>query len=260
MYKICPKSLFVGQKIVYLPSCQSTNDEAAGLLLTQDLPEGTVVVTDRQTAGRGQRGNQWEAEAGQNLTLSLVLTPTFLTATEQFWLNMAVSLAINDTLTPLLPGGGLTIKWPNDVYVYDKKLGGVLIENTLQGYTLAHSIVGVGLNVNQMQFSLPTATSLLLENYVGNPTSDGYVLPALLTTLCEQLEKRYLQLRAGKRSQLRETYLNHLYRYQQPHPYEADDHRFIGTIVDVDDLGRLGLWIDGEVQYFGFKEVRFVGS
>jgi BirA family transcriptional regulator, biotin operon repressor / biotin---[acetyl-CoA-carboxylase] ligase len=258
LYKICPNSLFVGQKIVYLPSCQSTNDEAANLLLTDDLPEGTAIVTDQQTKGRGQRGNRWEAEAGQNLTVSFVLKPTFLVAQEQFWLNIAVSLAINDLLTPLLPAGGLRIKWPNDVYVFDRKLGGVLLENTLQGYSVGHSVVGIGLNINQTAFGLPTATSLQLEA----PIETGYQLPALLTALCEQLEKRYLQLRLGRsdaqRTQLRATYLNHLYRFGQPARYEADGEPFVGSIIDVDATGRLGIWHAGQVRYFGFKEVSFM--
>jgi BirA family transcriptional regulator, biotin operon repressor / biotin---[acetyl-CoA-carboxylase] ligase len=253
LYKICPKSLFVGQKIVYLPSCQSTNDEAANLLQNSDVPEGTIVVTDRQTQGRGQRGNQWEAEAGQNLTVSFILKPTFLAATEQFWLNIAVSLAINDTLAPLLPGGGLTIKWPNDVYVYDRKLGGVLVENTLQGYTLGHSIVGIGLNVNQTAFGLPTATSLQLET----PTDTGYTLPPLLATLCEHIERRYLQLHSAQRTQLKTTYLSHLYRLNQPARYEANGETFTGSITEVDATGHLGIWHDGQVRYFGFKEVSF---
>ncbi|ARK13277.1 biotin--[acetyl-CoA-carboxylase] ligase [Fibrella sp. ES10-3-2-2] len=254
MYKIYPKTLFVGQKIVYLPSCQSTNDEAARLLSQEDLPEGTIVVTDQQTQGRGQRGNQWEAQPGQNLTFSLILTPSFLSAAEQFWLNMAVSLAIQDTLSPLLSGRRLTIKWPNDVYVEDRKLGGVLIENTLQGYVLGHSVVGIGLNVNQVGFNVPTATSLLLES----PIADGYTLPSLLTVLAEQLEKRYLQLRAGHRNVLRATYLQHLYRYQTPHTYMADEVLFTGTIVDLDPTGRLGIMTKEVVRYFAFKEVTFL--
>ena len=257
MYKICPKTLFVGQKIVYLPSCQSTNDEAARLLAHQDVPEGTLIVTDRQTQGRGQRGNQWEAQAGHNLTFSLVLRPTFLPAAEQFWLNMAVSLAIQDTLSPLLPGIALTIKWPNDVYAADRKLGGVLIENTLQGYNLAHSIIGIGLNVNQLTFSVPTATSLLLESAQLAPTPTDYSLPGLLTTLCEQLEKRYLQLRAGGRAVLRTTYLSHLYRYRQPGTFIADGQPFTGTITDLDPTGRIGILTTGGVRYFAFKEVAF---
>lgn len=254
MYKIYPKTLFVGQKIVYLPSCQSTNDEAALLLSQEDVPEGTIVVTDQQTQGRGQRGNQWEAQPGQNLTCSLVVRPTFLTAAEQFWLNMAVSLAIQDTLSPLLASSGLTIKWPNDVYVHDRKLGGVLIENTLQGYVLGHSIIGIGLNVNQAIFNVPTATSLLLES----PAPDGYSLSGLLTSLAENLEKRYLQLRAGHRNVLRATYLQHLYRYQQPHTYLADDQPFTGIITDLDPTGRLGILTDGVMRYFAFKEVVFM--
>ncbi|MEZ0486480.1 biotin--[acetyl-CoA-carboxylase] ligase [Fibrella aquatica] len=261
MYKIYPKTLFVGQKIVYLPSCQSTNDEAARLLNQDDptstghtIPEGTIVVTDQQTKGRGQRGNTWEAQSGQNLTFSLVLNPHFLAASEQFWLNIAVSLAIQDTLTPLLSTAGLTIKWPNDVYVYDRKLGGVLIENTLQGYALAYSIVGIGLNVNQLAFSVPTATSLLLES----PIPDGYSLPGLLTALAEQLEKRYLQLRSGHRHVLRAAYLQHLYRYQIPGTYLADDQLFTGIIVDLDPTGRLGILTEGVTRFFAFKEVSFV--
>ncbi len=254
MYKIYPKTLFVGQKIVYLPSCQSTNDEAAQLLGQKDVPEGTLVVTDQQTRGRGQRGNQWEAQPGQNLTVSLVLKPIFLAPPDQFWLNMAVSLAIQDTLAPLLSATELTIKWPNDVYVRDRKLGGVLIENMLQGQTLGHSIVGIGLNVNQLDFNIPTATSLLRES----PAPEEYSLPGLLTALAEQLEKRYLQLRAGHRDVLRAAYLQHLYMYRQPYFFIAGAHGFTGQIVDLDPTGRLGILTHGIVRYFAFKEVKFV--
>ena len=212
-----------------------------------------MVLTAYQTQGRGQRGNTWVVQPGQNLTFSLILQPTFLQATEQFWLNMAVSLAVYDALAPLIPAG-LQVKWPNDIYVNDRKLGGILIENSLQGYHLAHSVVGIGLNINQIQFSHPTATSLLLET----PLEDGYHLPALLTTLCEHLEKRYLQLRTGHRDTLRASYLQHLYRFQQEHTYEADGHHFRGTIVTIDPTGRLGILADSVVRYFAFKEVGFI--
>lgn len=253
MYKIYPKTLFVGQNIIYLPTCQSTNDEALQLLTDGAAFEGDIVATDQQTQGRGQRGNQWQAQSGQNLTFSLVLQPTFLQAAEQFWLNMAISLAVYDSLTPFI-AAGVCVKWPNDIYVNDRKMGGILIENALQGYSLAHSVVGIGLNINQTQFGYPTATSLLLEA----PFEEGYHLPALLTTLCEQLEKRYLQLRSGQRDTLRASYLQHLYRYQQQRTYEADGQHFQGTIVTIDATGRLGILVDGTVRYFAFKEVSFV--
>lgn len=256
MYKIYPKTYFTGQIVRYLPSCQSTNDEAAGLIARTDPAEGTLVITDQQTAGRGQRGNQWEAQAGQNITSSLILLPTFLRATEQFWLNMAVSLGIYDTLHPLLGkrASALRIKWPNDIYIGHRKMGGILIENSIQGYQLATSIIGMGLNINQTQFGYPTATSLQQEA----PLPDGYDLPGLFSLLCEKLEARYLQLRTGHRDSLRAVYLQILYRYHQEATYEADGERFRGTITGVDEAGRLIINDQGRERVFGFKEVVFL--
>ena len=215
--------------------------------------EGLLRITDHQTAGRGQRGNVWEAEPGQNLTVSLLLKPTFLTAAEQFWLNMAVSLGLYDTLLPLT-GPDLRIKWPNDLYVGDQKLGGMLIENTLHGYLIAWSVVGMGLNVNQILFQNDTATSLQLLN----PLPAGYDLPGLLSRLCETLEQRYLQLRSGRRNDLKVDYLQALYRYGKEHRFSSAGRQFWGTIVGVDPTGRLILSENGQLQYFGFKEVAFV--
>ncbi|CCH55522.1 biotin/acetyl-CoA-carboxylase ligase [Fibrisoma limi BUZ 3] len=253
MYKIYPKSFFVGQNIKYLPSCQSTNDEAAQLIAQHDPAEGTIVITDRQTAGRGQRGNHWEASAGQNLTFSLIVRPTFLNASEQFWLNTAVSLGIFDTLSPLL-GDGLRIKWPNDIYVEKQKLGGILIENILQGYNLAWSVAGIGLNINQTEFMYSTATSLQRQV----PLPSGYDLPGLLAQLCEKLEQRYLQLRAGQRATLRAAYLQTLFRYQEEHWFSANQESFRGLITGIDEAGRLAIAVDGRIRYFGFKEVEFI--
>ncbi len=253
MYKIYPKTLFLGQITQYLPSCQSTNDEASVLIAQTDPNEGLLVITDNQTAGRGQRGNSWEAQPGQNLTFSLILNPSFLSANEQFWLNMAISLGIYDTLQPLV-GPDLCIKWPNDVYVRDQKLGGILIENTLHGYRIARSVVGIGLNVNQTEFGYSTATSL--QNQA--PLQNAYDLPGLLSRLCETLEQRYLQLRSGQREVLRTDYLQTLYRYQQRHPFESEGQSFQGTIIGIDATGRLAIADDEHVRYFGFKEVSFL--
>lgn len=255
MYKIYPKTLFAGQIIKYLPSCQSTNDEASDLIARSDPAEGTLVVTDYQTAGRGQRGNTWEALPGQNLTFSLILKPTFLRATDQFWLNIAVSLGITDTLQPLL-GDALRIKWPNDIYAGDRKLGGILIENTLHGHHLAWSVIGIGLNVNQTEFAHPTATSV--QEQV--PLPNGYDLPGVLGSCCERMEQRYLQLRSGQRDNLKSNYLQLLYRYQAAHQFESSGRIFKGTIVGVDPSGRLAIAEAGQVRHFGFKEVAFLMS
>lgn len=254
MYKIHPKTLFVGQISQYLPSCQSTNDEASALIAHPTAPlEGTLVVTRQQTAGRGQRGNVWEAQPDQNLTFSLILKPSFLTATEQFWLNMAISLGIYDTLRPLI-GDELRIKWPNDIYVGNQKLGGILIENTLQGYTIAWSVVGIGLNINQTEFQYPTATSLQQHAFLPN----GYDLPGLLEQLCLTIEQRYLQLRSGERDALKINYLQTLYRYQETQRFESAGRSFEGVIMGVDETGHLAITENGRVHYFGFKEVAFL--
>ncbi|MFD2933525.1 biotin--[acetyl-CoA-carboxylase] ligase [Spirosoma flavum] len=252
MYKIYPKTLFIGQIIQYLPSCQSTNDEASTLIAQTDPNEGLLVITDNQTAGRGQRGNQWEANPGQNLTFSLILKPSFLTATEQFWLNMAISLGIYDALQPLV-GEPLRIKWPNDIYINDQKLGGILIENTLHGYGIAWSVIGMGLNVNQTEFGYSTATSL--QNEV--PLPNAYDLPGLLSRLCETLEQRYLQLLSGQRDTLKNNYLQILYRSKEEHNFESEGQPFLGTITGIDTNGRLAISVDGQERYFGFKEVTF---
>lgn len=253
MYKIYPKTLFIGQIVQYLPSCQSTNDEAADAIAHERASEGLIVITDRQTAGRGQRGNHWQAEPAQNLTFSLVLRPAFLSPPEQFWLNMAVSLGIADALDPLT-GSRLRIKWPNDLYVDDQKLGGILIENIVQGHTLAWAVAGIGLNINQVTFSYPTATSLQALF----PLPGNYNLPGVLTMLAESIERRYLQLRAGQRESIRAAYLQRLFRYQEAHYFRAQGVLFRGTIIGVDPTGHLAIQVDDEVNYFGFKEVEFV--
>ncbi|GAB3935043.1 biotin--[acetyl-CoA-carboxylase] ligase [Larkinella terrae] len=253
MYKFRPKTLFLGQNINYLPTCQSTNDVAASLITSETVLDGTVVITCNQTAGRGQRGNQWEAQPGQNLTFSVILQPTFLQASDQFWLNIAISLGISDWLATYV-GNRLKIKWPNDLYIQERKVGGILIENTLYGYTIAWSIVGIGLNINQSRFQTPTATSLINET----PNEQDFVLPELLPGLLESLERRYMALRAGQRDVLKTNYLQLLFRYQEESEFMANGERFWGIIVGVEETGRLAIQVGETLRNFAFKEVEFV--
>jgi len=246
-----PNTLFMGQQLFFLPVCESTNSEAQQLLIKNEATEGCLVLTAQQTSGRGQRGNSWEAEPGKNITLSVILSPTFLAARHQFLLNMAVSLAVLD----LLRGQGLAqaqVKWPNDLYFEGKKLGGILIENTINSYYLQHSIIGIGLNVNQLQFQFSTATSLA--------ACVGHMLDVetLVAQLMELLEKRYLELRNGKTDRLKYEYLQALFRYQETHTYIVDNRRVQGQIRGIDDDGRLAVEMEGLLRYFSFKEIAFV--
>jgi BirA family biotin operon repressor/biotin-[acetyl-CoA-carboxylase] ligase len=250
---ISPTTLFTGQQLIWLPACPSTNSEAQQLLRENRASEGCTVITDDQFAGRGQRGNQWLAAPGENLTLSIVWLPTFLDASQQFLLSQAVALGVHDWAETLLqPSDKLRVKWPNDLYFGTQKFGGILIENSLSGAKIQSSIVGIGLNVNQRHFAVPTATSL------GVLTGRYFQREPLAARLLECLEKRYLQLRAGQVGQLRRDYLAALYRYQEVHEYEVAGRRVRGQIVGVEPDGRLAVEIDGQVQRFGLQEIKYV--
>ncbi len=250
--EIRPQTLFTGQQLIWLPACGSTNAEAQRLLGENRASEGCTVATDHQTAGRGQRGNRWEAAGGENLTLSVVWFPTFLDAGQQFLLSQAVALAVHDWAAALLgPSSALRVKWPNDLYYGPQKLGGILIENALSGQQIQHSVVGIGLNVNQLGFEVPTATSL------AGLTGRAYDLGPLAAHLLECLERRYLQLRAGRVGALRQTYLQALYRYRELHTYEVAGQRVSGQIVGVGEDGRLAVEIGGSVRWFGLQEIRY---
>lgn len=251
---ISPQTLFTGQQLLWLPECPSTNSEAQALLVQNRASEGCTVITGYQSQGRGQRGNQWHVAPGENLTLSVVWMPTFLAAGRQFLLSQAVALGVHDWASALLgPDPKLKVKWPNDLYFGNQKFGGILIENSLNGTKIQHSIVGIGLNVNQQQFPITTATSL------GQLTGRAYALDTLAARLLESLERRYLQLRAGQVATLRADYLRTLYRYQETHFFEIDGQRVAGQIVGVEEDGRLALALGSkELRRFGMQEIRYV--
>ncbi len=253
MYDSCIKTLFFGKKIVYLPTCHSTNDIAAELVRNGQVTEGTVVITDEQTAGRGQHGTNWLTNRGQNFTLSLVLMPTFLALTEHFLLSQAIALGIRNYLAEFTKNA--EIKWPNDLYVNDLKIGGILIENALHGARLAHSVVGIGLNINQSNFSAVASdrvTSLRLE------TGMTFHLAEQLPMLLRSLERSYLRLRAGQSENLRREYRQHLLGFGQKRTYAIDGQRVEGTILGVSLAGKLRIELaDGVQREFDIKEIKW---
>ena len=251
MHKIFAKTLFLGKRVVSLPQCHSTNEEASELIASNRESEGTVVITEYQLAGKGQRGNMWESERGKNVMISIILNPRFMNPTAQFALHTICSLAIYDSLFPLL-GNKLKIKWPNDIYYGDKKICGILIENSVRGNTVDSSIIGIGLNVNQVVFTTPNATSLkeiMLEEI------DRY---DLIENILLHLEKRYLQLKSNKTLELRMEYKLKLYRLNESHLFTNDQGKFLGEIRGVNEFGSLLIEDDTEVKSYNFKEVKFV--
>lgn len=253
MYKIPARTVFIGKNLIYVPECHSTNDLAAVSGASKAVPEGTVVITDHQTAGRGQHGNSWLTEPCKNLTLSIVLKPGFLLPRDQFNLNIAISLAVYDFLSLNLDVPSF-IKWPNDLIVRDKKITGILIENQVMGSRIVQSVVGIGINVNQQRFPIPAATSMSLvaDNKI-------FLLPDLLETLLEQIEFRFVQLRSGRITQMKEEYLRHLYWFGEERYFESQGERFEGIITGIDVAGRLQLKSGDATRTFQVKELTFVG-
>ena len=247
--------LFVGQNFVTIKEVDSTNNFLKELVSnSKPLIEGTVIMAEKQYAGRGQQQNGWHAEAGKNLTFSLLLKPSFLPVTAQFDLVRAVSLGVFDALESFL-GDKLKIKWPNDIYYADQKLGGMLIENMIQGGQIKNAIIGIGLNINQEKFpdNLPNAVS------VKQILQQDYDLKVLLSEICRHIEAYYLNLKAGKISFVRNAYLSRLYRLNEEKVYRSKDGEFTGVIKDVKDNGILVVKNNnGEELEFSLKEIEFV--
>ncbi|HOX83501.1 MAG TPA: biotin--[acetyl-CoA-carboxylase] ligase [Chryseolinea sp.] len=250
MYKIPANTVFMGKNLVFVPECHSTNNLALQLCQQRATSDGTIIITSNQTAGRGQRGNTWYVEPGKNFTFSCILKPTFLAIKDQFHLNIIASIAIHDYLIEKT-NETIRIKWPNDVMVNDKKIAGILIENQIQGNSFSSCVVGIGLNMNQESFIIDTAISLFQLNH---QVCD---LEVELESLLHKLEARYLQLKSGKQNTLLADYLNVMYRRNELHTFVSNDLSFEGTIVGLDDLGRLKISTQNGERVFGMKEIQY---
>jgi BirA family biotin operon repressor/biotin-[acetyl-CoA-carboxylase] ligase len=251
LYKIPAKTFFIGKNLIYVPQCHSTNVLAAQILQQPSAHEGIVVITDKQTKGRGQRGNLWITEPGKNLTFSIILKPAFLIPVEQFHLTIAISLGIVDCIKSFFKLTA-SIKWPNDIIVGGKKVAGILTENQLRGNKIIHSIVGIGLNVNQE--SLPIATAASLFQMTGKSCDLSLVLNELL----EHIESRYIMLRNGRTKELTHDYLKVLYWKDEEHVYFSKGKRLKGVIKGISKTGKLVVETDHGEQLFDIKEIEYL--
>lgn len=225
------------------------------------IPPMTMLIAHGQTAGRGQRGNSWESEPGRNLTFSLYISPVPTPPAEQFLISEAFALAFTDLLDDY--GIPATIKWPNDIYVDDGKICGILIEHSLTGSHIERTILSAGLNVNQTRFvsDAPNPTSMMMQpRYAGGVAID---LDTLTSRLAQKIESRLERHIYGKETP-HEEFMRHLYRADGK-LYQFRDN-LIGQTVsarisDVAPNGRLTLTLDdGSVRSYLFKEVSFILS
>jgi BirA family biotin operon repressor/biotin-[acetyl-CoA-carboxylase] ligase len=250
-----PEPLFIGQNRQHFTEIDSTNVFAAELLAKTTPSEGTVISADYQRQGKGQIGRSWYNSPAQNLQLSVILRPHWLAPAAQFGLSQAVALAVAATVQHFLPVALVQVKWPNDVYLENKKVAGILIQNTLAGSVMKWSVVGIGLNVNEATFpaELPQATSLC--QWTDTPLDREAVLRQLFAAL----EQHYLLLRRHP-GRIQRAYLQQLYRYQEWHPYRerATNAVFRAQILGVRPDGRLVLQLaDNSLREFVMQEVGF---
>ncbi len=238
--------------IYHIQSTTSTNDDAR----CARYVHGDIVWAEHQSAGRGQRGHSWSSAEGENLTFSLVWEPRFLPAGEQFLVCEAVALALTDTLAEF--GIEARIKWTNDIYVGDRKLVGILIEHNLAGGSLARTIVGIGLNVNQTEFDPELPNPVSMAGVAGRRFDRREVLEHI----AECCAARYGQLERGGKEALQADYRARMYRLGERHPYRlADGTPFMASLEGVRPTGELLLRRDdGTCAGYLFKEVEFVIS
>ena len=230
-------------KIVHIDETDSTNR------WLKDHGEGTMVVaTDYQTAGKGCGSNAWESERGKNLTFSMLIHPDGIAAREQFHITEVVSVALCRTLQPYIYNK-VEIKWPNDIYVGDRKLCGILIENRLQGNVIVDCIIGIGLNVNQRVFLSDAPNPVSMYQLTGQELDRDELLKAFI----ENLDQEWQNKTNG--SEYREL----LYRKGKDGLYEDKTGRFVARLADVLPDGRL-LLVDeeGKERTYAFKEVSFI--
>ena len=239
--------------IIPVETVASTNTYLKELSHKQVLEEGTVIITHRQTAGRGQQGNSWESEAGKNITCSIILYPAFLPVQRYFLLSEVVSLGVKDTLDAYIDE--VTVKWPNDIYHLESKIAGILIENELTGSNINLSVVGIGLNINQKHFFSDTPNPVSLRQITGR----NYDTEAILKELVQNILHWYERLKNGDMEKIIRTYHRALYRKTGFFRYEDNEEIFNARIDRVSDDGFLHLITEqNEKRCYAFKSVRFI--
>lgn len=237
-------------QILWLKETDSTNNHLRRLLDKEQLPEGSLVVTDFQAAGKGQVGNSWESEAGMNLMFSLLLYPDFIPANRQFLISQIASLSVKETLDAYTDF--IQVKWPNDIYWKDRKICGMLIENDLSGQLLYCSIIGIGLNLNQSLFRSNAPNPISLTQITGKKYDREEVLNRFLRIFFQY----YCLLLQEKEEEVRTAYMQALYHGEGYHRYRDGQGQFEARIQVIEPTGHLILQLrDGEQRRYAFKEV-----
>jgi len=242
-------------EIIELETVSSTNWYAAEFARAGSVTEGTVIRAKFQTDGKGQGDNKWESESGMNLTFSLILKPLFLHPENQFHLNKSIALGVLDFVRNLNIPGEFKLKWPNDIYAGNRKLGGILINNTITGSEYSMAIAGIGLNINQVTFDPLLPAPVSLKNLSG----ESYSLNTCFMDLLHCLSYRYTRLQTGYEQEIGNDYQQSLLGIDEERSFVVSGTTVRGTIRGVDPFGRLIVeGPDKMLQLFIHREIEFI--
>ncbi|NOY49331.1 MAG: biotin--[acetyl-CoA-carboxylase] ligase [Chlorobi bacterium] len=243
-------------QIEEIESLGSTNDYLFDIIAGGDVKEGKIIIARNQLKGKGTSNNKWESEAGKNLTFSILVKPDFIMAENQFVITQIVSLALTNSLSCFLDEDKLKIKWPNDIYYSNGKLAGILIQNIIKGSTISHSVIGIGLNLNQERFysGAPNPVSMV---QIANKTFDP---KDVLKKILESFEENYYRFMLFPKTKwLEKSYLDKMFRFNNLSEFTENARAFKGRIKGIDNYGRLiVIKQNGEEKFYGFKEIEFV--
>lgn len=246
-------------RLIELDESASTNSYLAGIAHASS--HGTVVCAHTQTAGRGQRGNSWEAAPGENITMSVLLKPEGLHPSRQFIISEAVSLAIVNVLRRYLPGHDVRIKWPNDIYVGDGKICGILIENSISPTNINHSIAGIGINVNQTKFLSDAPNPVSMAQFAGKKFDISQLTVEFSKEILQEVDSATEAALNDRADGLGEKYFSVLWRTDSFYPYVDNlrHERIDARIVSVASDGIITLCLrTGEHRSYAFKEISAV--
>lgn len=239
----------LGRKIIQIECVDSTNNYVAILLSEGKIKHGTVILADEQTDGRGQRGASWDSKAGENLIFSMFIDTAILSVKDQFFLTQIISLAVVNMLSKF--GIEADIKWPNDIYIKGRKIGGILIENHIKGGFLNGSIIGVGLNINQIEFDNLNATSLKLE--IGEFTP----IQSVVFSLINEINVGWDLIQTNQFEKINDLYLSKLWLLNMEADFFDQTGEFRGCIIGVTSNGLLQVQKENALVKYDLKEITF---
>ena len=248
--------LLNSMKIVWIEETTSTNSEV--LKYADNLPDGIILSARCQTSGRGQKGNKWEAEPYKNLSFSAMWSPEKFEAVDQFAISEAVALSVVDLLAK--EGIPAKVKWPNDIYVDDRKICGILIEHSVMGREISRTIAGVGINVNQIRFISDAPNPVSMTSVTGRE----YDLELLLCNFDEILSRNVLKIATIQgREEMHQRFCREMWRFDGNAYHFRDktrDEIYQGKIVCVNKNGMLSVLdiLNGGISEYAFKEVEFI--